>query len=388
MSKIWNIIKPILVILFVLLILFALFVIWFIWFGFYDITGLTLYNDEPIAEIIPCDDRLYFITEDGKGYITGGYDLGSTRTYLNSEFHRNEKLGISSPVKFTDEQIKQLFPFEYGALFITDNNDLYKAIDERSEYIFDDAIYADYAILDSDSLIYAINTSNELYSINGQRGKVFLCNDVKAVKACRDRIFVLRTNGDLCELIKTDSEEYEFSEPLFGNVVDFDVTDTSTRYDGEKFIYDDEKAINTPLFNVLTESGDLYVKGCYSLLKCMISISAHPDPFEFDEWTLVSENVKSFDLAPMGTIFIRNDTSCAYYGFDTKTGSNINYKVDYKELIEEGAISAHTADDVCVYVKTSDNKYYIWGNWSRLLFDQNPKNDHNIFTGEPFILEP
>ena len=386
MNKMWNVLRIALITLLVLTIAFILFVVGFIWYKFYDITGLTLYNDEPISEIIPFDDRFYFITEDGEGYVAGGYAHSSSRIYLNSQSYENEKLGIPSPVKFSDEKIEKLYAYSDRALFITESKDLYRAFDEKSEYICSDIIYADHATWRADTVIYAIDTSNTLYSISEQGEKVFLCDNVKIVKAYRERIFVLRTNGVFCELIKTEAGSYEFSNPIFENVAAFDVMDTSTRFDGVKFIFDDEKAINTPLFNVLTENGDLYVKGVYNLLCCTRASSEFPEPFELEEWTLISDNVNSFDLAPMGTIFIKNDTSCAYYGFDVDIRPDEGFEVKHRELFSEGAVSAYTADDVFVIVKTSENKYFIWSGMFNVF--TRTSDEYDSLDDAPFVLEP
>ena len=152
MGKIFKIIFVTALTLMVLLILIAAFIFWY---EFYDVSGLDLYKDEPISEIIPCGKRVYLITEDGHGYVMGGYNPDSSRMYLNSEFHKNEKLGIVvSPVRFTDEKIKQLFPYSDRVLFITDSNNLYLAIDENSEYLCENIIYADHA-----NIIWAFNKS-------------------------------------------------------------------------------------------------------------------------------------------------------------------------------------------------------------------------------------
>ena len=392
MGKIFKIIFVTALTLMVLLILIAAFIFWY---AFYDVSGLDLYKDEPISEIIPCGKRVYLITEDGHGYVMGGYDPDSSRMYLNSEFHKNEKLGIVvSPVRFTDEKIKQLFPYSDRVLFITDSNNLYLAIDENSEYLCENIIYADHATWRADEIIYAVDTSNNLYSISKQRESVLLCNNVEIVKAYRDRVFVLCTNGDLCELQKTNSNEYILSEPLYKNVADFDVLDTSTRHDGEKLVYDDATAINTPLFNVLTENGELYVKGFYNLLCCSRGLGESPEPVEYKEWSLISENVSSFDLSYMGTVFVRKDTSCAYYGLVKVSQVYNSYEVVLEELFNDGAVSACTSKDNCIYVKTNENKYYMWGSWATISFVYYSENDallqgnYNIVSGQPFVLEP
>ena len=352
-----------------------------VWYEFFDVTGLTLYDDEPISKIIPFEKRVYLITEDGYGYVAGDYNSDS-RLYRNSEFHHNEKLGIPSPVKFHSEKIKQLFPFRRGALFVTENDSLYKLNDITAKFISNDIVYADQA----GEIIYAIDISKNLYSIDAENRRSFLCADVKMVKAYRERIFVLCNNGALCELIRSDSG-YAVSSPIFEDVKAFDVLDTSERYDGTKFIYDDENAIKTPLFNVLTNENQLYVKGVYNLLSCSRLASAFPSLVQFDEWTLIEEEVSDFSLAPMGTVYVKMDSSCAYFGFDSDMRSDVAFEVKYKKLLESGVEYATTSKDCCIYVKTKDNKYYMWGSWSTLLFDQH-SDDHHIFTGEPFVLEP
>ena len=170
---------------------------------------------------------------------------------------------------------------------------------------------------------------------------------------------------------------------MFESVIDFEVLDTSTRYGETGFVFDDEYAIKTPLFNVLTKNGDLYAKGAYNMLCCVHGSGENAHPFELKEWTLISENVNSFDLAPMGTVYIKNDTSCEYYGFDTKIGAK---EVDYKELVSEGAVSAYTAEDLLVIVKTTENKYYIWSDMGDVFTKS--REGYNIFSGTPYVLVP
>lgn len=382
MSKMLSSAKKLLLILGVLLLICGLFVAVFIWYEFFDVTGLTLYSDEPISDIIPYKGRVYFITEDGYGYVAGDYNSNS-RLYRNSEFHPNEKLGIPSPVKFSDEKIKLLLPFTKGALFITENNELYKLKDISSEIVCNNIVYADKAA----ESIYAIDIVGDLYSIDEQNQKTFLSSNIKQVKAYRNRIFVLLEDGSLCELTKSENSDCVISDPIFEGVKEFDVLDTSVRFDGEKFIYDDQEAINTPLFNVLTNENELYIKGFYNLLCCTRLASAFPSPAQFEDWTLISEDVSEFAMAPMGTVFKQNDSSCAYYGFDTDMRGGTVFEVGYKNLLRDGCVGVKTSNDICIYVKAENNKYYMWGDWSTLLFDQHSSN-HHIFSGEPFVLEP
>ena len=57
----------------------------FIWYNFFDVSPLDLYKNQSIEQMYVYSDRVYLVDEDGKGYISGGFngDLSSMKSDKN-----------------------------------------------------------------------------------------------------------------------------------------------------------------------------------------------------------------------------------------------------------------------------------------------------------------
>ena len=388
-----NIVKFLFRIIAILLVIGIVFLTCSVWFNFYDIVGLELFKDETISDIIPYYDNIYVITEDGYCYVLGGYHNSSSRKYRNSESYHNDKLNTPSPVKIFDEKVLQVIPYgSTGALLITEDGCLFDFNDFDIKEIYTNVSFAVKASLDqgkrifgtdNTALYYVIDKTNVLYAVNENGESKELFSQVSEVDVYLDKILVLDKNGALNQYQILDNGEIILTEKLFENVCAFDVKDTSLRYDGEKFIFDDEDAKNMPLINVLTNDGELYVKGAYNLLCCTRSLAAHPEPRIISEWTLIAESVESFSLAPMGTAIKFSDSTAGYYGFDTDNSANSNFDFGYLKLAQTNVIDVY-ASDVQVLIKT-EQAFYTWG--YSLEYDVSD-SEHNLFNGTPIIAYP
>lgn len=328
------------------------------WYILYDVTGLTLYKDEPIREIYFHHDRAYLITEDGKGYMSGGY---GGRKYDNSQRHYNKNLnGASSPVLFFDGCIDEVVIYETGILFTSDNGDLYdfSSFDEGAKKIASSvetfSRFEEYEYFD----IFYIDKSGALNLLRDGKTTELLKSGVKKVYTYFERVFILAENNDVCEL-KITADGFNIGEVLFSNVKDFNIQNTCNRFINGVFVDDDEEALKTHIMNVLTLDGILYAKGAYSYHQYFLG-NEKLDPKIFDEWTVIGENVQEFSLASMGTVMRYKDNSVGYIGFNTKVNVNDGASFESKVLAVSNAklVRAYTMG---VYVKTTNGEHYVWG---------------------------
>ena len=376
-----------------LLVIVIVFLICFVWFYYKDVTGLELYNNEQISEIIPYYDNIYVITENGNCYVSGNYHSSSSRKYRNSESYHNDKLNMASPVKIFDKKVQQVIPYgAVGALLIDEENVLFDFNDFDIKEIYNNVSFAVKASLDqgkrifgtdNKALYYVIDKTNVLYAVNENGESKELFSAVSAVDIYLDKILVLNNDGVLNQYRISEDGEIILTEKLFEGVSSFDVKDTSLRYDGEKFVFNDEAAKNMPLINVLTNDGELYVKGAYNLLCCTRSLAAYSEPKVFNEWTLIAEDVESFSLAPMGTAIKYMNNTAGYYGFDTDNSADSKFEFGYLQLDPTEVIDVY-ASDVQVLIKT-EQAFYTWG--YSLEYDVSD-SEHNLFNGTPIIVYP
>lgn len=365
-----------------MLLILAIAVSVLIWYSVFDISGITFYNDEPISQIVPYEDRIYIITQNGNGYMAGNYN-SSSRKYRNSESYHNKKIGIPSPVMFFNGSISEILPYDSnGTLFLSNDNELYDLYDFDVTKIADNVIDADVKGT-TEKRYYIVDSKLNLYETNEMGASRFISAEITQVRVYRDKIFALFTNGNLCELDASLTSDNPIVSTIYENVKTFDICDTSMRYIDGNYVFDDEDAIAAPLLNVLTQKGELYAKGAYSLLPCTRSISVHPEPYFMENWSLIGENVSEFSLASMGTIIKFNDNTCAYFGFDSNTSKNSNYSFGYKEILLNNVTDVY-ATSLHVCVKTKEG-FYIWGRY--LIYDK-AGDTHDIFSGEPILIAP
>ncbi|MBQ9746405.1 MAG: hypothetical protein IJW21_06240 [Clostridia bacterium] len=340
-------------------------------YSIYDARGLAFYDGEKIAQIYPFYDRVYIVTENGDGYVAGSNSQSSSQRYRSAGAHYSEALGMTCPVRFFKGEIAKMMPYSQGgAFFITAEGELYGMYDFEVEKIADSAIHAAAAGLET---IYFVDSDNKLWLCEEGK-KTFLLENVRSAEVYRGRVFVLGTNGELCELMGTG----ELSAPLFTGACAFSVHDTSLRFIDEHYVYDDAEGLATPLFNVLAEDGTLYAKGCYNLLSCGYGgiTSPKPMPHYVREWTVIGEGVSSYSSSVMGTVMVFKNGKCAYYGFDTEMDLSSGF--GYMELEAENVVSAY-AGNLLVYVETAEDKRYAWGTDFNPLISE--REVHNIFTG-------
>lgn len=348
-------------------------------YTFYDISTLVFYENEKILSLYPFGSKVYLVTENGNGYMSGDNSNSKSFKYRGAEDKYHSALGITSPARFFDGEITRIFPYcKTGALFITSDNQLYKVSDFEAQKIADSAVFATASDMDT---VYIIDTNNDLFVIKDNEKK-FLYKNVVTVQAYRDRIFAVLDNGDFCELLMSDQGAYTPSDPIFKNAKSVSVVDTSLRYK-DKFIYDDEDAISNPLITVLTTDGKLYVKGAYNLISCgYYKLSADmPEPAYISDWKLIGENVTCFSSSAMGTVMKFDDNTSTYYGFDSFVDSSAEF--GYKDF-EVSDVESVYSGDLCVYIRTQDGTHYIWGSSYNELLQK--ENNCNIFTGNPKII--
>ena len=350
------------------------------WYDTFDVTGLTFYNNEPIREIFLNDDRFYVITEEGKGYVAGGYSTSKDRKYRNSESCVNRETGILSPVLFFDGHISKIFPSNYGKIMFLDDKDvLYELNELEANKICDNAFFASKSFTMDN--IYVVDNSGKLFLY----GEVVqhLASNVKAVRAYRDRVFVLSNDNCIYEL-----SNGTYSEPIFSDVKSFDVIDTShSIFNGETVISNDQQTMKKPLFNVLTNDGTLYAKGSYNLIYRGYTNTNHHRPYVLNEWTIIGEKVSDFSLAGMGTLMLFEDSTCKYFGFDTtfEEGSLVSTRV-----LCDADVKSISATNCAVCYKTEEG-FFLLGGIFEMLFDACKESNricgkHHILSGEALFL--
>ena len=391
MTKFCRIVTTIWCILFIIALVLSAFLYWYY---SYDVTGLVLYKDELIQDLIPYYSQIYIVTEEGDVYITVDHTVTNDRKLINSQSYPNDILNTGSPVKIYDGKIAKIIPYgSVKTLLINENGELFDFDDFETTKLADGVFYAIRVHYSHGEMIfgegnekiyYVIDTNNVLYAMNGEGEKKELFSDVVSVDYYLDTLLVLFKNGDLNQYSISDGSTIVLKEKIFENVGSFDIRDTSLRLDGERLVFDDEEAKKKPLINVLTFDGSLYVKGAYNLLCCTISIAATPTPKIIDEWTLIAENVESFSMAPMGTAFKYKDNTAAYYGFDTDNSSDSENKFGYLDLGLTNVTTVY-ADDVEVTVQTNKT-FYTWGFALDRTFDVSSSKNYNLFDGEPHII--
>ena len=367
-----------LIVLLCVVILFAFAIHIFVWCQFNYIGDLVLYDGELLSEIQPYQSRWYFITQSGKGYVSGGYRASENVIYLNTEFRIYEPLGIPSPVLFYSGAIKSIYPFENqhfdGCLFINEKDELYKLEDIAPSKLFEGVSYAYYGGHSCEGEIdvyYIVGKDGSLTMLRGDNRFAIFEDGVRKVVGYNNQIYVLKDTGALYFLTINDGEYT--SELINASVRDFDVDylyyGTST---GFMNLYD------MPLISLLTEQGELYVKGTY----CLSDWVRHDlDTKIYYEWTLLSENVKTFSSSYFGTSMILNDGRTVYNGFDTVIDATVEFS--YKELEINDASKVYTSKDVVCFI--SKEYYFIWGKKTDDVFIAD--EDISIFTDPPLVVD-
>lgn len=361
----------------------------FVWYNFFDISPLDLYKNQTIHQIYVYSDCIYLVDEDGKGYVSGGFnaDLSSMKSdknvyrgYLNTENRLNKKTNLPYPILFFDGQIKQMFPYSsMKSLFITEQNELYSVDCLTVKKIANEVVFAEYDI--TKSVVYVIDENATISLINGGN-KTGIASGVKSVVTYNGRAFVLLVDGNLCEIIEKDGVS-EISAPIFQNVKDFDVVNTSARY-YDKWVFDDAEALENPLFNVLTNDGKLYAKGYYNITECgTVGFAPYPAPVLLSDWTIIGTDVDTFSCSAMGTIMKFKDKTCSYYGYDTVLSrdpyfGSITLDIDNVEKV--------IIDKLSVCVIDSSGNCYIWGDDFLCAFLKSKDEHINIFADSPLVV--
>lgn len=361
------------------ILFFAVFGI-FVWYHIFDVTGLDFYDGDKISKITSYDNKqFYMLTEDGKLYIFGGYDIAKNRKYINSELTEDERLGIPRPVLVSNKAVRSIIPYSaFYALFITEENELYEFDDFTTSKISTDVISA-FCDRTTNS-VYIIDKDGNL-SIVKENEKTFLYSGIKDAKIYRDRLFAVLENGDFCEMhYDVSNDIVNIFEPVMTGVQSFSVLDTSLRYENGSFIYNNEDAISNPLFNILTIDGKLYVKGSYNILECSNTVTSEPVK-TFDKWTLIFENVSDFSTTEIGTVVSFRDGGVAYYGFETVHNEDAAF--EYKTLLSEEKAEVFSCKSLVI--ASTDKDIMLWGALFANPFD-NLSREHYVLSGTPYVL--
>lgn len=358
----------------------------FLYIELVDVSGISFYKDAEIKQIQTEDEMAYFITEDGKGYVTSYNIYSTSRTYRNAEFYSHYALDIPSPVLFWDGEIEVLEPTGDGTYFITSDKTLYR----WSSYYFEVEKIAESVIdIDFDFMkttqkvqkVYFIDVDYNLWMIDHENAPVHILSDVRQVQGYHNRIWVVMNDGVLYEALENE-QGYTLSEPIFEDVVTFDVVATAQRsHQGQVFFYDEESLLK-PLMNVLTEDGTLYAKGAYN--SCHIWNAEYLQVYEIDEWEIIGENVSDYSVARMGTVMAFRDGTCAYYGFNLQAAAF--HEMLYQTLPITNVKNVY-ASKFCVQVEDENKTRYFWGdsNCNVLLYKKEGHDD--ITSDEPLIID-
>ena len=386
-----NLIKKILASVLVIAVVCLFALLFSVWYNTFDVIGLEFYDDSVVEDIFFNGDRVYISTQSGKLYMTGGYSTSNSRKYRNSEFYKNGKLGIPSPIMIYDGEngkIKSVVPCtDSDILLVTDNGTLYDLSDFELKRIVSRVSNAvkDYK---NDSYIAVLEDAS-LIIIDRNGAETILYDDVTQVSTYKDSLYILFKNGELRQLFNYSLPEIRvLKEPLLSNVKSFQMLDSSACLDGLKFIENDAVAIKEPLMNVLLTTGELYAKGAYNLIKYNGVFSHTPSAVNvLNEWVCIGENVLEYSLAHMGTVMLRSDSNCEYFGFDmlkyTSPYPNSVEFIHYKLPVEN--VLKVQASDFTVCVKTEDEFYY-WAEWSHNIFS-GYKRGNEVPRGEAFIIK-
>ena len=357
----------------------------FIYYEFVDVSGLSFYKDDEIEIIKTSYERVYFIAEDGKGYVTGDNANSGSRTYRNAEFRKHKDLDMPSPILFWDGEIEALYPVGTSAHFITSDQTLYRwdQYDFEVKKIAESVVYVDSDVMKLKMDIektYFIDTDHDLWMIDHENEPIRILSDVKQVQGYYNRIWVIMNDGILYEVLQNE-QGYTLSEPIFEDIVEFNVIETATRYK-DKFVWDDEEALLNPLMHVLTKDGNLYAKGVYNSYNVLNEkyLQVH----EIKEWKIIGENVSAYSVAPTGTMMKFQDGSCAYYGFNLQRTQY--HEMIYQILPIENVKNVY-ASTFCVQVEDDNGVRYFWGNsnYNTILYEKEGHED--ITSDEPLVLD-
>ena len=384
MKVIMNRTKKIIIAIVVTVLLVVSLIGFFVWYNFFDVTGLELYSDQPISNFFSAEMRVYLLTEEGYGYVAGGYLYGDTREYLNSENVHNSYLNGASPVKFYNGKIKQIIDEEHCTMFITEKNELFELNrDLSSDYIASDVVNA---CGTENGEIYYITSDNSLYKKDSSNEINFVKENIKKVKCYKEFVYVLSCDNVLYRYEKGNKDQLINQERLLESVKTFEVVDTSERLIDGKYIDDNEQALSLPLINVLTGDGNVYVRGAYNVLSCGHRGALPPaPPMVYEEWTLIGTEIKQFSLAPMGTIMLKSNGTVIYYGFD----SDLTYKSRFGErTLNVPSCELVGIAKMCIWAKDKNGTFYFWGEKMRTPFFYPDESDHSIMYGTPFQLFP
>ena len=351
----------------------------YVWYDFYDISGLKMYKDEPIRSIyFQYNDYTIIVTENGHGYMTGKEEGSNFRTYRNIEFHDNSYLHRAAAEFYDgkDGGIQRVFAtrIQFHTLFVTDQNVLYLVTDFHEVYCL--AKNINFAAYDGEK-VYTVDTAGEIHAIDisdksDPKDTLLWDGKAKALDIWNKRLFILTEEGAVCEW---NSEDKTLSEPLFTDVQEFTVTDSS--------YYDKQRTyIKCAIMTIHKKDGSLYVSGTFMDRTSANELLVH----SFEEQTLIGENISSFSTSRTGCVMLHADGTATYFGL-RNDGSAQAGEADHITLPVQKAIAVDTdsANYVCVQTDTS---FYMWSD-DHVLFEPHSTvacPDRSIWSGQPYIL--
>ena len=346
-TSVFKIVKKVISIILITVASLFMWILFIIWNQFFDVTGLRFYDGEPVSSVVLGSYRaFYVITDNGYGYVGGGYHGSKSRRYRNTEFHENEIFGTSEIVRFSKKNIKSIISSEYlwdKPLFITEDNSLYFLEDLDTTFLASNVISAQF---DHKFAIYAVGTDGSLFTftVDDTTPNVLLASGIQYVDTYFDEIYVLTESGDVCRVICKNGQ-YVLTEALFSNVKKFDIVPfpvADHKGFGEK--PDAQKSI----INVLTNDNELYIKGNY-----------YPEWYKDNtEWRLQSTNVVDFAAGLYGTVFTVTDNKCKYIGYDPYAKSKDAF--GEREFPHDGK-NGISVSRACLCIVDSNNVMYLYG---------------------------
>ena len=318
------------------------------WFFFFDTGSYERYNNEPIREMKASDEQVYFVTEEGDGYLFGGYRHSQNRQYSNNHLRAFNKMRAPYPLKFYDGNIQYIYPSDvHDCLFITDDGVLYLMSDAEISEIAQGVSHA--SKTEYNSKICYVTVDGALKIIDNDNHTTLIDSGVKDARVFLDDVYVLWETGDLDKYILSGNECI-FSQRILDNVQEVEVESTNVFHPYG----------HVAIVNILQNNGNLYAIGTYGLQGQADSYRYSTPNQSYDELTLIGENVTDFSLENSGTIMQLVDGSAKYLGFDTGGYTDKAAKFGEKDI---GISNVKTACilERMVFCVDSDNIMYIWG---------------------------
>ena len=323
----------------------------------YNTVGLPLYYENEIKDYyVTGIDEVYLVDQDGRGYMVGNYNRFrdiSDKKYSCVEDLWNEELHMPPPVLFYEEGVKEIFAKD--DLFVSQKGELFfiHAWDDLRK-IADSAIYA---CGNKDGGFYVVDEAHSLWFYADESSDpVWVTEGVKMVQSHRGNLYILRDNGDFCEISPS-------GETLIMRDVEFfSVINSEYYYDTAEgtYVYDRESADVPPLLCVLTEGDELWIKGI--LAPPYSGYSGGAPKKYFEKWTLLHSGVSQFEASSVGVAAVTQDGQGRYWGFASAIDAPDDFSMQYTETMLQVEYPVCVRLSECVLLcHAEDGTVYVWG---------------------------